>query len=173
MFYGSNDGMLHAVKGGQDPTDGDGVEQWAFIAPEHFGKFKRMRDHSPTISTQQPQTVLHRRFAHRLHRWTSATPRTARSSRRDGDKAYLFLSMRRGGRFIYALNVSDPTAPEAALDAEATPTRASAKWGRPGRTFVSARIRASADPVLIFGLGYDAAGNDSVVAGVHDVMGEA
>ena len=37
VFYGANDGMLHAIKGASE-TSGGGKEQWAFIPSEFFGK---------------------------------------------------------------------------------------------------------------------------------------
>ena len=48
VFYGSNDGVLHALKGGRD--DADGGELWGFIAPEHFTRFQRMYANTPLWS---------------------------------------------------------------------------------------------------------------------------
>ncbi len=45
VFYGANDGLFRAVKGGQ--ASGGGEEQWAFVPTEGFSKLKRLRDHSP------------------------------------------------------------------------------------------------------------------------------
>ena len=45
VFYGGNDGMLHAVKGGRGA--GGGTELWAFVAPEFFPKLKRLHDNVP------------------------------------------------------------------------------------------------------------------------------
>ena len=163
VFYGSNDGMLHAVKGGQDPTDGDGAEQWAFIAPEHFLQFKRMRDHSPAISSSNRKPYF---IDGSPTVYTKDVNNDGRIVAADNDKAYLFLSMRRGGRFIYALDVSNPTVPKLLWTKKNTDTG----FGEMAQTWSDLRvatIRASADPVLIFGLGYDAAGNDSVIAGVQ------
>jgi len=33
-YYGSDDGVFHAVRGNQGATDG--TELWSFIAPEHW-----------------------------------------------------------------------------------------------------------------------------------------
>ena len=52
VYYGANDGILHAVKGGQVDTNGDGNELWGFIAPEHFKQFKRMRAALRTLRTR-------------------------------------------------------------------------------------------------------------------------
>ena len=48
-FYGSNDGIFRAIKGGKD-TDG-GTEVWGFIPREFFGKLKRLRDDAPITAT--------------------------------------------------------------------------------------------------------------------------
>ncbi len=40
VFYGGNDGVFRAVKGGQATTDGK--EQWGFIPQEFFSKFRRL-----------------------------------------------------------------------------------------------------------------------------------
>ena len=44
VYYGSNDGAFHAMRGV------DGKELWSFIAPEHHAKLKRLYDNDPVIS---------------------------------------------------------------------------------------------------------------------------
>jgi type IV pilus assembly protein PilY1 len=161
VYYGSNDGMLHAVRGGPNVADGGGTEEWAFIAPEHFGQFKRMRDHLPVISPEarKPYFVDGSPTV-----YTKDANNDGVINGDNGDKAYLFLTMRRGGRFIYALDITDPTAPRMLWKR----THTSAGFEELGQTWSDlrvARIRASVDPVLIFGLGYDPLGNDTVVPG--------
>ena len=53
VYYGANDGMFHAIKGGTDSTGGK--EQWAFIAPEFYGKLRRLRNQTPIISSANPR----------------------------------------------------------------------------------------------------------------------
>jgi hypothetical protein len=48
VFYGGNDGMLHAIDGNQT-TGSPGGELWSFIPSEVFGRFKRLRDDLPEI----------------------------------------------------------------------------------------------------------------------------
>jgi type IV pilus assembly protein PilY1 len=48
VFYGANDGMLHAVNGNQSGT-GAGQELWSFIPQEAFGKLSRLRSNFPKI----------------------------------------------------------------------------------------------------------------------------
>jgi type IV pilus assembly protein PilY1 len=90
----------------------------------------------------------------------------------DGDKVYLYVTMRRGGRVIYALDVSDPDDPKFLWRRDNT----SAGYGELGQTWSEPKVRharAYANPVLIFGAGYDAPveDQDPVPAGVRNSMG--
>ena len=57
VYYGANDGIVHAVKGGYATDASDsaalapGREAWGFIPQEFFSSFTRMRTNSPTISS--------------------------------------------------------------------------------------------------------------------------
>ena len=59
IFYGSNDGLLRAVKGGSATVTGTaatsgvapGTEMWAFVAEEFFPKFSRQRDNFPAVTS--------------------------------------------------------------------------------------------------------------------------
>lgn len=151
VFYGSNDGMLHAIRGGQGTSGG--VEQWSFIPSEHFSKFKRMRDHTPLISTANPKPY----FVD-----GSATTYTQTDTSGVVTKAYLFVTMRRGGRVMYALDVTDPLTPKFLWKH----TNTDAGFSELGDTWSDitvAKLKLQTDPVLIFGLGYDAAANDPTI----------
>jgi len=160
VYYGANDGMLHAVKGGQTVTNGDGNELWAFIAPEHFSQFQRMRNHTPIISTTNSKPYF-----------MDGSP-TAYTESTGGvvTKAYLFIPMRRGGRFIYALDVTDPSAPKFLWKKGCfgSPAVCDTGFSGLGQTWADlrvAKLHGQTNPVLIFGLGYDAAANDLTVQG--------
>lgn len=160
-YYGSNDGILHAVKGGQTLANGDGNELWGFIASEHFSQFKRMRDHTPIISAANPKPYFMDGSA------TAYTFSSANDGKIDytrGDKAYLFIPMRRGGRFIYALDVSNPLAPKFLWKHSSVDT-GFAELGQSWSDMRVAKLRYQTNPVLIFGLGYDAAANDPTIQG--------
>jgi len=165
VFYGANDGMFHAVKGGQ--ASGGGVEEWAFVPPEGFGKLKRLRDHSPIISTSDTKPYFIDGSA-TVYTSTTSVDRTIDYTA--GDKAYLYLTARRGGRFIYALNVSNPTAPTLLWKR----TNADTGFAELGQTWSElkvGRIRGQTDPVVIFGLGYDPVANDTSVVPAQATMG--
>lgn len=161
VFYGANDGMLHAIKGGQDVSTGSGSELWTFIVPEHFSKLKRLRDHAPTITSSTPTPYFVDGSA-TVYTMSTANDGIINATR--GDKAYLFVTMRRGGRLIYALDISEPTTPKFLWKR----TPADAGYAELGESWSDAKVatvRAQANPVLIFGMGNDAAANDPVVQG--------
>jgi len=154
IFYGSNDGLFRAVKGGQNATDG--YEKWAFVPTEFFPKLKRIRDNQPAISAANPRPY----FADgSVGVYQLDVNNDGKLVAADGDKVYLYISMRRGGRMIYALDVTDPDQPKFMWKRDNT----SPGYGELGQTWSEPKvrkIRASANPVLIFGGGYDAAVDD-------------
>lgn len=159
VFYGANDGIFHAIKGGQNQSDG--VEQWGFVMPEFYGKLKRLRDNAPAItfnnlppadtSNNKPyfadgSVAVYQLDADKDCRITAGTK----------DKVYLFISMRRGGRFIYAIDVTDPTTPKVMW--KITPSTSGFAdlgftWSTP--TLGMVKLNGTATPVLFFGGGYD------------------
>ncbi len=172
VFYGSNDGTLRAINGNQTGT-GAGNELWSFIPEEHFSKLNRLRVNTPKIrlSTTVAGTPT-----------TSLTP-TSRDYFVDGpigiyqkvladgtnDKVYLYIAMRRGGRILYALDVTTPAAPKFLWKkTEADISVLGQTWSEPK----VARIRGNTNPVLIMGAGYDAAAEDVTPQGAT-TMGNA
>lgn len=106
VFYGGNDGILRAVNGNRSESIGSvpaGGELWSFVAPEFFGNIKRMRDNDTPISFKGSTTpgALPKPYG-------MDGPVTAY---RAGDATWIYATMRRGGRAIYALDVSNPASP--------------------------------------------------------------
>ncbi|MGH6718204.1 MAG: hypothetical protein ACREER_02715, partial [Alphaproteobacteria bacterium] len=184
IFYGGNDGVFRAIKGGFGSSTGDpapGTEVWGFVAPEHFGSLQRLRLNSPAISSNFKKPYF---FDGPIGAYTreangdgkidvSGTPNPADATQ---DKVWLFLTMRRGGRFIYALDVTDPLTPRLlwrkgcpSLVDPADPlystkvdtgTGCDMGWGELGQTWSEPKVLTihptiTADPVLMFGAGYD------------------
>ncbi len=154
IFYGANDGLFRAVKGGQNA--GDGYEKWAFVPTEFFPGLKRLRDNTPAIGSTSPKPY----FADgSVGVYQLDVNNDGKLVAADGDKVYLYISMRRGGRVIYALDVTDPDQPKFMWKRDYT----SPGYAELGQTWSEPKvrkIRASANPVLIFGAGYDAAVED-------------
>ncbi|MGE5097758.1 MAG: pilus assembly protein, partial [Betaproteobacteria bacterium] len=144
VFYGANDGALRAIKGGRDGTT-DGKESWSFVPPEFYGKFLRQRSQTPAL---QLPTVL---GANTNKDYFFDGPI---GSFQDATRAWIFVTARRGGRFIYAFDVSDPTSPRfmwKKSSADANMSELGQTWSEPK----AVKVKAFADPVLIFGAGYD------------------
>jgi len=91
--------------------------------------------------------------------------------RADGsvEKVIIFVSMRRGGRLLYAFDVTDPTAPVYLWKkSNADLSLLGQTWSEPR----IARIKGNTNPVLVFGGGYDAAAEDATTPGTP-TMGNA
>jgi type IV pilus assembly protein PilY1 len=180
VFYGGNDGVFRAVKGGQAATDGK--EQWAFIPQEFFGKLRRQFTNSPTIlfpstpasltptpaGTCDPTTAA---CAQKRDYFWDGPVNTLVERNTDGTvkTAILYIGTRRGGRFIYALDVKNPSSPKflwrkgctsPSLTDDSTCDSAFTELGQTWSTPQVATVHDGTDAgkkVLIFGGGYDTA----------------
>jgi len=167
IFYGSNDGMLHAVDGNRT-GDTPGQERWGFVPKEFLSRFKRMRNNMPEV--RFPQTPAA----------STATPRDyfvdgaiTVYEKRNADKsiarAILFVAMRRGGRLLYAFDVTNPLVPQMLWSTSSAVIPVLGQtWSDPRVT----RVRGTLNPVLVMGAGYDAAAEDAVPPGTT-TMGNA
>lgn len=115
VFYGTNDGVLRAV------STNTGQELWSFVAPEHHSRLKRLYDNNQLIA--YPNVL-----AAAADAAAAGTPMTPAPARKDyffdgtvgllqsvdNSKIWIFPSMRRGGRMLYAFDVSpsDPSNPQ-------------------------------------------------------------
>ena len=167
VFYGANDGMLHAINGNSSGT-GAGDELWSFLPEEMFGKLNRLRTNTPEV---------------RMWNTPPGSSATARDYFLDGPisvyqrfgldgnvaQAIIYVATRRGGRLLYAFDVTNPAAPS--LLWKKTPAQLPAlgqTWSEPK----VARIKGNLTPILVFGAGYDSAAEDSAPAGTT-TMGNA
>jgi type IV pilus assembly protein PilY1 len=167
VFYGSNDGMLHAVNGNQTGT-GAGSHLWSFVPEEHFSKLPRLRNNAPLVSF--PSLATTDPVAPRDY-FVDGPISVYQKLDSDGDvdDVYMYVGMRRGGRFIYAFDVSNPSQPSFKWK------KTSADIGVLGQTWSEprvAKIRGRTNPVIIMGAGYDAAAEDVSPAGTT-TMGNA
>jgi len=159
VFYGANDGVFRAVNGSQTTALASGGvppggELWGLVLPEHFNDLNRQRVNSPELKLPSTQLAS----AQPKDYFVDGSPGAYQKIDADGkiDKAYLYLTMRRGGRFIYALDVTIPTAPtflwrKSFVDGGFE--EMGQTWSRPRVTLV----KGYANPVLVFGAGYDPA----------------
>jgi type IV pilus assembly protein PilY1 len=167
VYYGANDGMLHAINGNSTGT-GAGEELWSFIPEEMFSKLNRLRINSPEV---------------RLPSTPAGSPATPRDYFIDGpigvyqkfaadgtvSQAIIFVGMRRGGRLLYAFDVTNPTSPNLLWKkTNADLSALGQTWSEPK----VARIKGNTNPVLVLGAGYDAPAEDASPAGT-ETMGNA
>ncbi len=150
-YYGSNDGTLRAVDAST------GRERWAFIAPEFFGGLQRLLDNSPLINyAGMPSGVT-----------PTPTPKnyffdgsTGVYQSADNSQVWIYPSMRRGGRMLYALDVTNPASPSIKWKAGCSDTGCTdpaltgigQTWSMPK---VAASVLGATGPVVIVGGGYD------------------
>ncbi len=160
VYYGANDGMYRAVNGNQTGTNA-GKELWGVIPTEFFAKLNRQRTNSPVLQLPStPQGILP---APQPKDYFADGPTGVYQVINAGgttDTALIFIAMRRGGRFIYALDVSTPDNPQLLWKKSYTDTGFSElgqTWSQPKVAFVKGYADGSGNPkpVLIFGAGYD------------------
>jgi len=169
IFYGANDGLFRAV----DPATGQ--EDWALIAQEHLDGLKRLYANTPTVDYFGLDKSLSADIQAEPKRYFFDGSTGAYTKYDADDKlvtAWIYPTMRRGGREIYALDVSP-----ASGNAGEPPSKPTFMWkkgpadseladmGQSWSTPATGRVRemgdegeavALADPVLIFGGGWDA-----------------
>lgn len=166
-YYGANDGVFHAVQGGmdEDTTDGDGRdghELWGFIPPELFGGLKTLRDNDAAADFGDRPTFVDGTIT-ALHIDTDNDDVVDQ----DIDKLYIYLTMRRGGRFIYALDVTDYNDPKLLWQRDYQ----DAGYGELGQTWSALEPITIKDGTsdgrhaLAFGAGYDQPNDDIEPAG--------
>lgn len=152
MFFGSNEGFIHAI----DPTTGD--EKFAFIPKELLG--------NPGSYLTNAKGSSNKKYGMdgQINLWTEYRTPTAddiSQKKRTLNKAYLYAGMRRGGSNYYSLDVTDITAPafkwliKGAYSATPTPG-----FEKLGLTFSAPKladinINGTKTKVLIFTGGYD------------------
>lgn len=161
VFYGGNDGVLRAINGNRSATIGSvmpGSELWAFVAPEFYSSIKRIRDNTIQINFKNSTTLgaLPKPYGF-------DGPITAHMS---GVNAWIYPTMRRGGRVLYAFDVSSPTSPSLkwkkgcanSSDDNIECTTGFADIGQtwsPPKVIKAAGYGTGASPMLIMGGGYD------------------
>lgn len=145
VFYGSNDGTLRAVKGGNLASDGH--ESWSFVAPEFYSKFKRLRDGTPELRTPGTPPELVPLTLPKDYFFDGPI-----GIYESGSTKWIFVGVRRGGPVLYAFDVSDPVNPSILWKKTgADLAQLGQMWSVPW----AFRKSGQADPLLIFGAGYD------------------
>lgn len=171
VYYGSNDGIFHAVDGNK--ADSGGGELWSFVAPEHISMIARLRGGSP--KAQLPETNS---------AGATLTPTSGFAPRdygMDGPigvyaiynsstqlaKATIYPAMRRGGRSVYAFDVTNRSTPLykwKITGGSGSYSALAQTWSMPKPVVVSSS--ASQTPIVIMGGGYDPAEDTNTSGGI-------
>lgn len=103
LFYGGNEGFFHAVRGS------DGKELWAFVAPEHHPKLRRLQRNEPLVLYPNMQSPLPTPTPIRKDYFFDGSAGLFQNV--DNTKVWVFPTMRRGGRMLHSFDVTNPSAP--------------------------------------------------------------
>ena len=168
LFYGANDGLFRAVRGGSDEGPGadNGWEVWSFIAPEQYAALGTLYADGSAIDEQG--------FAQKSYFFDGAVAshveyQTDADGLEQVAKAYIYLTARRGGRYLYALDVTDPLEPQLMWRRSASDGLAELgqSWSKP----LVVDAAGQTQPVLFMGLGYDAEVDDQRDSTASHTMG--
>jgi len=171
-YYGANDGLFRAVDGA------NGNEQWALVVPEHFPKLNRLFDNTPLVAFPNQDSAA----SPKDYFFDGSTGQLL-TRETDGSlaQAFIFPTMRRGGRMVYALDVTAPGSPSLlwrhGCQSEGNCTVGFSDIGQTWSMPVAAKIKDDkGNPlqVVIFGGGYDACeDNKTLVASCSEPRGAA
>lgn len=141
-----------------------GGELWGFIPSEFFSKLQRLYFNSPDLLlTNTPSGIVPTPTPKDyFFDGPAATYQTYDASGK-ATSAYIFLTARRGGRLMYAIDVTDPAKPKfmwKITNATSGFSELGQTWSQPKVAFVKGYLDGSSKPkpVLIFGAGYDGNG---------------
>jgi len=146
-----NDGFIHMIQNTDSSADESGIENWAFIPRYSLRLLNRLMVN--TIgSPQHPYGVDGAPTV-----YIDDVNNDGNIIVSDGDKAYLYFGMRRGGRYYYAMDVSNPDNPKILWSI----SNNDSDFSEMGLSFSKPQlIKINYDsftqkPALIFGGGYD------------------
>lgn len=159
IFYGTNGGVIQAVQGGIPSTVGAdpfGNELWSFVPSEFFTNLNRLRNNSPKVSSSFKRPY----FADGSFTAYIKNVGDLTKLGEAGDLVYIYATFRRGGRMIYAFDVSNPAAPRYLWKIDQSSpgfAELGQTWSKP---VLIPAINGNANPVLLFGGGWDPAVED-------------
>lgn len=163
VFVGTNHGYLHAF----DTAENSGDELWAFIPNELL----------PILSDLQKDAV----GSHKYGLDGSITIHIEDDNDNgaidvdSGEKAYLYVGMRRGGSSYYALDISDPTRPSLMFSIGPGRTgyaNLGQSWSRPIIGKMNIGSVNSDKLVMMFGGGYDTVQDTAGTSSANDSVGK-
>jgi type IV pilus assembly protein PilY1 len=184
IFYGSNDGMLRMI------DDSTGEEEWAFVPKELLKKQHNIALDSESTHEYGLDGTATLWLQDNNNNGVIEPEATTDATNPKGDKAYLYIGMRRGGKNIYALDVTPAsTFASANRIGNVTPKliwairggtvaeggdgnylKLAQTWSKPAITSIRFNCTGNCDlstdtsevkTVLLFGGGYDSSEDDT------------
>ncbi|QIB66359.1 pilus assembly protein [Kineobactrum salinum] len=164
VFYGSNDGVYRAIDAS------NGAEKWGLVAPEHFTQFERLYDNHPMIQYTGFVGDDGPDYERKDYFFDGSTGQLVLYNEdSEVELAYIYPTMRRGGRMIYALDVTDPAAAPTFLWSKGCPNLDNdtgcdtgyagigQTWSTPVGGYVGGYLAGDnkPQPIIMFGGGYD------------------
>jgi type IV pilus assembly protein PilY1 len=173
ILTGTNDGMVRmfrntpagATPGGSETGSGFGEEVWAFAPRSVMGVHKYLHDNAFTSGVKHSYGVDDAPVLF--------IKENGNGTIEAGEKVWTFFGLRRGGRALYGMDLSNPTSPDLLWVIEGGDTG----FEDLGYTFSTptvGQVRVGVDnvPVLIFGGGYDM-GYDDLAVPAGDPLGNS
>lgn len=106
IFFGSNDGVFHVLRNTWPDAAESGRETWAFIPPELLGMQSLLAHNDVSVLQSHPYGLDGEAVAYIRDRDGNGSIESDR-----GDLVWVFIGQRRGGRAIYAFDMTDPDKP--------------------------------------------------------------
>lgn len=175
-YYGGNDGFLRAIQAGTG--DNDGTELWSFI-PEEFipdpvsnDGLKRLYYNDKAILYPNLACNMDPPPEKRTYFWDGVITQNSGAADLMGNKRIIYAAMRRGGRAVYAFDVTNPTGntdpaqfrPKFAWkvsNATSGFANMGQSWSEPKVVVVKGSdTNGTRTPVLVMGGGYDPSEDD-------------
>jgi type IV pilus assembly protein PilY1 len=166
LAVASNDGMLRMIRNTTGSGAESGEEIWAFMPRRAMAAQKVLRANGTGM--KHPYTVDGAPVAFMLD-----VNQDGSIIANDGDKVYLYVGMRRGGKAYYAFDITNPEAPKLMWTIEKD-----GAFSELGYTFSNPRVGlintpSGPTPVIMFAGGYDMNKDIRGTVGTDDSEGNA
>lgn len=152
VFYGANDGMLRAVDAES------GKELWAFM-PFEFAQANfvdRLRNNMPLIKYPSTDMTISPSPIPKTYGWDGSI---GIAQNADNSKVWIYPTMRRGGRMVYGLNVTNKAVPSILWKHGCYGDDCTGSFENMGQTWSAPLVAPVAgyenEKIALFGGGYD------------------
>jgi len=167
LAVGTNDGMLRMIRNTRASGAESGEEVWAFMPRRALAAQKVLRTNA--VGMKHPYTIDGAPVAFMLDRNQDGSIISS-----DGDRVYLYVGMRRGGKAYFAFDITDPENPDLMWTIE----KDGGDFAELGYTFSNPRVglmktSGGPRPILMFAGGYDMNKDTRGSVGTDDSEGNA